>query len=503
MVAASPLFAARYALLIGCNDGGKEVDPLHWAESDATKFSALLNSIGGFDRTLETTLLAPDSAAVGAAIQVIHKKMKESLSPQGDLFLLYYSGHADGRDLLLKNSRFPLKDLQSALDSAPSGIKIGIFDACHSGAITAYKGGTRAEPFFLSHQPKIQGQVIIASTTPSQRAQESESLKGSIFSYYWMNGLRGSADISGDRRVTVDEAYRYAYRKTVEASLLSGGDPQSPMYRFNIHGQGDITLTDLTGRNGGIVFDRTCRGKFLVLSDSYADIFADFFKQTAHEWYVALDTGRYRIINADNGKVGLFTLALDRPGVTLRFNQSMLEPHEQVAIRSKGPELTAPKPADTPATRPLSMYTGGIGIGAIGTVGKVLEIPKVSIMLKSANILYVNDRCNVFIDVMYLTGGLNGGVILGTDVLTGPGTRRLYAGFGAGVFYFEKSSTDPLIPALAAHGGFLADLSGRMQMAIQVPYTVFIDRAVVSHCLGLEVKLLFAGKYRNIKVLMY
>jgi hypothetical protein len=66
VAAAIPVSASRHALLIGCNDGGTEVDPLRWAESDATKFSSLLNNIGGFDRTSVTTLLAPDSAAIGA-----------------------------------------------------------------------------------------------------------------------------------------------------------------------------------------------------------------------------------------------------------------------------------------------------------------------------------------------------------------------------------------------------------------------------------------------------
>ena len=504
--AAIPVSASRHALLIGSNDGGTEVDPLHWAESDATKFSSLLNSIGGFDRMSVTTLLAPDSAAIGAALRAAQEKLRESASPGNDLFLLYYSGHADGRDLLLKNGRFPLNSLQAALDSLPSGIKIGIFDACHSGVIAAYKGGARAEPFYLANPPKIRGQVIIASTTPNQRAQESESLKGSIFSYYWMNGLRGSADISGDRRVTVDEAYRYAYRKTVEASLLSGGEAQQPMYRFNIQGQGDITLTDLNGRNGGIVFDRTCRGKFLILSDSYADIFADFFKTSPNEWFVALDTGVYRIINANNGEVGMCAMTLDRPGSTFRFKQSMLVPHDRFVTRAKGPETAVRASINTnstPSTRPLSTYTWGLGGGALRGPGTDDGTHGVSVMLDFANGIYINDRCNLFLDIVYLTRGWNGGGLVGFDVLSVPGKNRCFAGAGAGLFHFEMNSDDPVSPVVTLHMGFLTDIGRRLQFAIQIPYIVTFKNSSVVHRIGCEVKVLFSGKYRDVKALEY
>jgi hypothetical protein len=216
--------ANRYALLIGCNYGGSDVEQLQWAEADAQRFGGLLTTIGGFDRSATVILLHPDSAALDNELKKAARVARMSKTPWNDLFLLYYSGHADGRDMLLGTDRYPLMKIQGYLDSLPAAIRIGIFDACQSGAVTAYKGGRRAEPFYLTNQQKIKGEVIIASTAANERAQESGSLKGSIFSFYWQSGLRGSADASGDRHVTLDEAYRYAYRKTVETSTLTGGE---------------------------------------------------------------------------------------------------------------------------------------------------------------------------------------------------------------------------------------------------------------------------------------
>ncbi|MBN2189271.1 MAG: caspase family protein, partial [Chitinispirillaceae bacterium] len=184
--------AARYALLVGSNDGGGAVEQLQWAEADAGRFAQILKALGNFDPSATVTLLHPDSAALDHEMRRSAARLGRSKAPENDLFLLYYSGHADGRDLLLGTSRYPLEKIKSCLDSLPSGVRIGVFDACQSGAVTAYKGGKRAEPFYLTAPQKIKGQVIIASAASNERAQESESLKGSIFSFFWLSGLRGS-----------------------------------------------------------------------------------------------------------------------------------------------------------------------------------------------------------------------------------------------------------------------------------------------------------------------
>jgi hypothetical protein len=498
LLSALPAAAGRYALLIGCNNGGPTVEPLRWAEADAHRFAAVLNGLGGFHRPDITTLTDPDSAALERELRKVSTLLRSSPSPENDLFLLYYSGHADGINILLGTSRFPLKRVQKTLDSLPTGIRIGVFDACQSGAVTAFKGGKRTEPFYLANPPKIKGQVIIASTTPSQRAQESESLKSSLFTFYWLNGLRGSADLSGDRRVTLDEAYRYAYRKTVENSTLTGGEAQHPMYRFSIRGQGDITLTDLTENGGGILFDRTCEGKFLVLSDSYTDIFADFFKKKESEWFVALEPGSYRVINAQNREVGMRNIEIVPAKATVRFNQSMLAPVELTESRIKGLHATGAS-IDEPATRPLSTYTWGVGSGALKGLGTAAN--GVQVLLDFSNVLYIADRWNLFLDLAWLTGGLNGGALVGADLLTLPKKWRPYAGIGGGLFHLEKETG--IAPALTAHAGFVVDIGQQLQFAVQAPYLLFFRTSGAEQHLALELRLLVTGKYRSVKAIVY
>jgi hypothetical protein len=505
--------ASRYALLVGSNYGGEGVEQLQWAEADAGRFAVLLTGLGGFDSSATVTMLHPDSAALDKELGRAAAQLRKSKTPENDLFLLYYSGHADGRDLLLGATKYPLEKVKSCLDSLSSGIRIGIFDACQSGAVTAYKGGKRAEPFYLAAPQKIKGQVIIASAAANERAQESESLKGSIFSFFWLSGLRGSADASGDRRVTLNEAYNYAYRKTVETSTITGGEAQHPMYRFNIRGEGDIMLTDLAASRGGVRFDKSCEGKFLVLSDSYTDIFADFSKKKNTESFLSLDPGSYTVINANNGEVGLYSFSVKeaegrgdtRTAPAIQISQSMLVPNPLTESRIKGANTLAQAKISEPAGPPLSTYSWGVGAGVHTTVPAGGRDALKAVSACFANSVYVKEHASLFFNFYYITGGLNFGSDIGFDYLMGGASSGMTLGAGGGLYYLEKrgdSFNNALSPALTAHVGFMTAVGRNTQFVVQLPYTV-VFRPAVSHRIGLEVRLMFSGPYRDIKVLKY
>jgi hypothetical protein len=497
--------ASRYALLVGSNYGGDNVEQLQWAEEDAGRFSGVLKSLGGFGDSTTVTLLHPDSAALDKELHRAAALLRSSKTPENDLFLLYYSGHADGLNMLLGATSYPLRKVQRYLDSLPAGIRIGIFDACQSGAVTAYKGGKPAEPFYLTAPQKIKGEVIIASSAANERAQESESLKGSIFSFFWLSGLRGSADASGDRRVTLDEAYRYAYRKTVETSTLTGGEAQHPMYRFNIRGEGDITLTDLSAGVGGLRFDKSCEGKFLVLSDTYTDIFADFSKKKNTEAFVSLEPGSYTVINANNGEVGVYSFTVGEPNAARQLSQSMLAPNPLTESRIKGVNTLAQAKMSEPVSSPLSTYAWGFGAGAHTTIPSDGRGAVRTLSACFANAVYLREHADLFFNFYYLTGGLNFGTAIGVDYILRASSSAVTAGAGAGLYYLEKkgdSFNNALSPALTAHVGFAAAIGRSTQFIVEVPYTVLF-RSGAGHRIGLEVRLMFSGPYRDVKVLKY
>ncbi|MEM9491445.1 MAG: hypothetical protein AAGC55_20030, partial [Myxococcota bacterium] len=96
-----------------------------------------------------------------------------------------------------------------------------------------------------------EGMVIITSSAAGEDAQESERLQGGFFTHSFLAGLQGAADASGDRRVTLNEAYRYAYTETLRATSRA---PflQHPTYSFQLRGRDDLFLTVLRGRVSGM-----------------------------------------------------------------------------------------------------------------------------------------------------------------------------------------------------------------------------------------------------------
>jgi hypothetical protein len=356
----SSAFGYRYALVIGQNRGGASVENLHYAETDAKRCVTLLKTYAGFTDNSIVSLIGPDSNQVIRTIEKIYATIKNTPNPEHALFLLYYSGHADAEGLLLESTHLPFATLKKLVSDIPAGIKVAIFDACQSGAVVAFKGGVRAEPFFLSGQQKMNGEVWIASSSANERSQESETLKSSLFSFHLFNGLRGSADVSSDNKVTVSEAYQYAYHKTIETSALTSGIVQHPVYRFNISGEGDIVLTDLSDRLGGIIIDGSCSGTFLILSRNYTDVFADFKKGPDKETFIALPIGDYTVINARGGTdIGLFQFSVTK-SQTLRCKASMFRASLLQEARLKGAKDTA---ITNDTTEGGGKYIVGAGIG--------------------------------------------------------------------------------------------------------------------------------------------
>lgn len=64
------------------------------------------------------------------------------------------------------------------------------------------KGGTRKPAFLMDASSKTRGHAIITSSSSDEAAQESATIGGSIFTHYFLSGLRSAADINTDGKVT-------------------------------------------------------------------------------------------------------------------------------------------------------------------------------------------------------------------------------------------------------------------------------------------------------------
>ncbi len=82
----------RYALVIGANDGGLELETLRYAEGDAGELRDVLVELGGFESSRVDMLPQPRVSDVRGQLEIIQALLQEQ---EDTLFLFYYSGHAD------------------------------------------------------------------------------------------------------------------------------------------------------------------------------------------------------------------------------------------------------------------------------------------------------------------------------------------------------------------------------------------------------------------------
>lgn len=492
--------AYRHALIVGQNRGGTTVEDLRYAESDAKRISAMLRIYAGFETENISLLLSPDSISLMRAGKELVVKIASDTDPGNILLFFFYSGHADEKGLLLDSTHFAFTAIKDLLDGSGAGIRIAIFDACQSGVVVAFKGGRRAEPFFITSQKKMKGEVWIASSSADERAQESESLKSSLFSFHLINGLRGSADVSSDNKVTVNEAYQYAYRKTIETSALTSGIIQHPVYRFNISGEGDIVLTDLSGRKGGITVDGTCSGSFLVLSSNYTEVYADFYKDAERETFIGLASGDYTIINAKGGTdIGLYRFTI-KGTEAIRCSSGMFRASLLQEARLKGPE---PVPSDSDTAVVGEEKKGRrfrIGPG----IGPVFRKEAFSTEWDGMMSLSLQGTC-VLSGTLNCWGTLDGipqektaGLCLGLEREGMLAKGSNFLGFGAGVEYareYGSSADGVLSPLLQVHAGAGIFVSPRMYLGFIMPFRM-IFRDGTAQTIGLQARILFpAGQW--------
>ncbi len=235
----------RWALVIGNDRGLAHEADLAYAEADAEKMHALLRELGGVAPENATLLLGEDAATARRTLVSLNDRIRQSNPSQATL-IVYYSGHGDETALHMGESEFELTELEALVRGSSAAFRLVILDACRSGAITRVKGGVVGAPVPIERvfeRAPVDGVVFLTASAKNEDAQESDRIKGSFFTHYLVSGLRGAADADADGDVDLDEAYRFAYERTLKASSGSAAGLQHPTFRHEVRGKSEIVLT--------------------------------------------------------------------------------------------------------------------------------------------------------------------------------------------------------------------------------------------------------------------
>ncbi len=284
----------RFALIAASNEGGDGRATLRYAHSDAASVAKVLQELGGIHADDTLLLLGADRNSLNQAIARLAAKVDHEKSRSRVEVLMYYSGHSDETGLLLGQELFGWKELRSTLADLPADVRIAILDSCASGSLTRVKGGRVMAPFLVDTSSDVKGHAILTSSSADEVAQESDRIQASFFTHYLVSGLRGAADFSRDGRVTLNEAYQYAFHETLARTEGTRGGAQHAAYDINLSGAGDLVLTELRKGTAGLVFSDDIDGRIFV-RDSRDVLVSEIRKYGGRPMELSLPPGTYRL----------------------------------------------------------------------------------------------------------------------------------------------------------------------------------------------------------------
>ena len=328
--------AESFALLIGTNAGGEGQQDLRFAEEDAKRVSTLIEALGQTPASNIQLVLRPTRAELEAQLDKLairlEKRRQQGLQSQ---LLVYYSGHARSNSLVLGDEEIPLTELRIRLLALKSTLTIILLDACQSGAFSRIKGVEAAEDFSVNSVNRLQaaGVAVMASSSATELSQESERLRSSFFTHHLLMGLRGAGDSDGDGRITLAEAYRYAYNTTLVDTTKTRVGTQHVTLETDIKGKGEVILSYPKTASSQLAFSKGLEATIVVQQKNSSSVVAELHKAKGNI-SLALPAGDYVVLVRQSR-------GIRRCKVKLRENQSFALQPESCEAVSAGEVATA------------------------------------------------------------------------------------------------------------------------------------------------------------------
>ena len=316
----------RFTLVIGANEAGPDRPQLRYAVTDAERFARVLVELGGVAREDEIVLRQPKLRDLIAALDLLQARVARAMTaragstdgPGRTEVLVYYSGHADEQGLLLGDDRYSYRSLRARLDQIPADVRIAVLDACASGAFTRIKSGKTRPAFLVDQSADMRGHAFLTSSAATEAAQESDRIRASYFTHYLVSGFRGAADLSGDGKVTLGEAYQFAFNETLGRTVDTKAGPQHPSYDINLSGTGDVVMTDVRQTSATLVLPPELEGRFFVRTPA-RELIVELYKPRGREVKLGVEPGAYEV-RMEAQKVALMAKAHLTEGATVVLN---------------------------------------------------------------------------------------------------------------------------------------------------------------------------------------
>lgn len=233
----------KWALVIGISKYAKPELNLKYSDQDAKDFYDYLVNEAHFAKD-HVKLMLNEQATQKAILSEMGSKWLPRMVAPDDLLLVFISSHGSSSQMDIQGSNYIVAHDTDPDDLFATGIEMQqlvqvikarvrsdrvvlVLDACHSGAAKASsKGLARQANYDAAVIAQGTGQLVIASSLPTQASWEHKELPNSVFTRSLIEGLRSNGNAT-----TLAQAFSYLKQKVEDTVLRERGALQTPVLK--------------------------------------------------------------------------------------------------------------------------------------------------------------------------------------------------------------------------------------------------------------------------------
>jgi hypothetical protein len=243
----------NYALLIGIGRYKRsDVNPLPYAESDVRAVKNYLVNIGGIPKE-NVTVLTNENATLSGIKEQFEKLTRRSKA-DSEVFV-FFSCHGvpemekkkpyllpyDGNPDTISSTGFAVSEMKKIISDLPTKRVLVAIDACFTGQGRSVVAKEMKGVAWVEKEETPTDALVITASNEEQAAWDWPDKAHGIFTYYFLEGLRGAAASKrNDGFVYADELYEYVVKQVPSTSKEKYGVIQSPVKQGNVK---DFCLT--------------------------------------------------------------------------------------------------------------------------------------------------------------------------------------------------------------------------------------------------------------------
>lgn len=241
------------AVIIGNKAYGENIPAVAYADRDALVMKEYVLRTMGFD---EANVIYAENATLSKLNEIFGTenapkgRLYKYVKPNVSRVFIYYGGHGapdlesgdaffvpvDGNPEYIRASGYRLQTFYDNLSKLPAKKVTVVLDACFSGNTDKgmlFKGISPALVKVKKEYRGPAGAVLMTSASVDQVSAWYPEKRHSLFTYYFLKGLQGEADKSGDGKITVGELSEYLKEHVPYMARRLKGLEQQPVVMGN------------------------------------------------------------------------------------------------------------------------------------------------------------------------------------------------------------------------------------------------------------------------------